>query len=159
LGPPTPRSRVPRFVETASRGTFWNIQRKHYFNWTLFGGALVLSVLEHLPVQIHKAILIASFGRILRIDKGTPQPILQPEYDWEKIKSNVRDLIYIHSGNDPWTIDEEEGLYMWRKTGGTLIVRSDEGHMGSDSFNQPYKTFPLLEKLLELDYSQEAVRG
>jgi len=116
-------------------------------------------VLEHLPVQIHKAILIASFGRILRIDKGTPQPILQPEYDWEKIKSNVRDLIYIHSGNDPWTIDEEEGLYMWRKTGGTLIVRSDEGHMGSDSFNQPYKTFPLLEKLLELDYSQEAVRG
>jgi len=34
--------------------------------------------------------------------------------------------------------------------GGTLIIRHGEGHMGSDKFNQPYREFPLLEKILEL---------
>jgi hypothetical protein len=39
---------------------------------------------------------------------------------------------------------------MFDHLGGTLIVRHGEGHMGSDSFNQPYKEFPLLEKLIVL---------
>jgi len=86
------------------------------------GGPLVLSVLENIQVQIHKAILVAGFGRPLRDDKE-PQPILQNQYDWQKIKKSARDIIYINSDNDPWTIDDEEGLYMWRKTGGTLILR------------------------------------
>ena len=30
--------------------------------------------------------------------------------------------------------------------------------MGSDSFNQPYKNFPLLEKLLEVKYTREIIK-
>lgn len=125
------------------------------------GGPLVLSVLENIRVQIHKAILVAGFGRELRYDKEhkSSQPILQNEYNWEKIKTSAKDIVYIHSNNDPWTIDEKEGLYMWRKTGGTLILRSDEGHMGSDSFKQPYTSFPLLEKLLEVKYTRSSIDG
>jgi len=125
------------------------------------GGPLVLSILENVKVQIHKAILVAGFARELRYDKEhkTTQSILQPEYNWEKIKTSVKDIIYINSDNDPWTIDDEEGLHMWRKTGGTLILRSDEGHMGSDSFKQPYTTFPLLEKLLEVKYTRSSIDG
>src|SRR3989339_594016 len=122
------------------------------------GGPLVLSVLENIQVQIHKAILVAGFGRPLRDDKE-PQPILQNQYDWQKIKKSARDIIYINSDNDPWTIDDEEGLYMWRKTGGTLILREGEGHMGSDSFHQPYTKFGLLEKLLETPYSRNVIDG
>ncbi len=120
------------------------------------GGPLVLSVLEKIDVTIYKAILVAGFARKLRGDKEI-QPILQSKYDWGKIKKNVKDIIYINSEDDPWTIDHEEGLYMWKKTGGTLICREGEGHIGSDSFRQPYTTFPLLEKLLEVKYTRQSI--
>jgi hypothetical protein len=136
----------------------------HYSEETIImghsaGGPLVLSVLENIGVTIHKAIMIAGFARQLRIDKDKPQPILQPDYNWEKIKKAAKDIIYINSQDDPWTIDHEEGLYMWKKTGGTLICREGEGHMGSDSFKQPYTTFPLLEKLLEVKYTRNSIDG
>ncbi|KKR31773.1 MAG: hypothetical protein UT64_C0051G0004 [Candidatus Falkowbacteria bacterium GW2011_GWF2_39_8] len=37
---------------------------------------------------------------------------------------------------------------MFEQLGGMQIVLHGEGHMGSDKFNQPYKKFHLLEKLL-----------
>lgn len=123
------------------------------------GSPLVLSVLENIQVKVHKAILVAGFARRLRIDKDKPQAILQADYDWDKIRANVQDLILLNSDNDPWTIDDEEGLYLWRKLGGTLILRQDEGHMGSDSFKQPYTRFPLLEKLLEVKYTRSSIDG
>ena len=106
---------------------------------------------------VQKAILVAGFARRLRIDKKEPEPILQPVYNFEKIKSSVKDIIYLNSSDDPWTIDDEEGLYMWRQMGGTLILREGEGHMGSDRFKQSYTGFPLLEKLLELKYSRSSI--
>jgi hypothetical protein len=36
---------------------------------------------------------------------------------------------------------------MFEHLGGTLII-NNEGHMGSDSFHQPYKAFPFLLKLI-----------
>lgn len=123
------------------------------------GGPLVLSILENIKATIDKAILVAGFARPLRGDNYKPQDILQKSYNWAKIKKAAKDIIYINSENDPWTIDDEEGLYMWRKTGGTLILREGEGHMGSDRFKQAYTRFPLLEKLLELEYSRLSIDG
>lgn len=121
------------------------------------GGPLILSVLENINTKIDKAILVAGFGRKLRGDKKL-QAIQQKDYDWKKIKSHVKDIIFINSSDDPWTIDHNEGMYLFNKLGGTLIVREGEGHMGSDRFKQPYKKFPLLEKLLDLKYSRESVK-
>ncbi len=56
--------------------------------------------------------------------------------------------MFIHSDNDPWGCSEKQGKEMFDKLGGTLIIKHGEGHMGSDSFNQPYKKFPLLVKLI-----------
>ncbi len=120
------------------------------------GGPLVLSILENIKVKVDKAVLVAGFGRQLRGDKK-PQLIQQKSYDWKKIKSHVKDIIFINSSDDPWTIDHNEGMYLFEKLGGTLIVREGEGHMGSDSFKQPYKKFPLLEKLIDLKYSRESI--
>ena len=122
------------------------------------GGPLVLSILENINVTIHKAIMVAGFARKLCGDKET-QPILQPEYNWDKIKKAAKDIIYINSQDDPWTIDQEEGLYMWKKTGVNLICREGEGHMVSDSLHQPYTSFPLLEKLLEVKYTRSSIDG
>jgi predicted alpha/beta hydrolase family esterase len=77
------------------------------------------------------------------------EPILQEKYNWEKIKSHVKDIIFINSDNDPWGCNDAEGRFMFDLLGGTLIIKHGEGHMGSDMFHQPYKEFPLLVKLIE----------
>jgi predicted alpha/beta hydrolase family esterase len=122
------------------------------------GGPLVLSVLENIKVRIQKAILVAGYARPKGAKKES-EPILQEKYDWNKIKGNVIDLIFINSDNDPWGCNHEEGLYMWKRLGGTLVLREGEGHMGSDSFKQPYTKFPLLEKILDLKHTRQVIDG
>lgn len=117
-----------------------------------------MSILENINVKINKAILVAGYARTLgkMVDpqlkklEQDAEAILQEKYYWDKIRNNVKDIFFINSDNDPWGCDEQEGYYMFRHLGGTLIIRHGEGHMGSDKFNQPYKQFPLLEKLLSL---------
>ena len=122
------------------------------------GCPLALSILENISTKIGKAILVAGYARVLKNQKDTSlrkleedaEPILQKTYDWKKIRGNARDIFFINSDNDPWGCNDEEGLYMFKHLGGMLIIRHGEGHMGSDMFGQPYKEFPLLEKLLVL---------
>jgi len=110
------------------------------------GCPLTLSVLENIKARIKQAILVAGYSTSL--PEGA-NDILQEKYNWEKIKSHVEDIIFINSDNDPWGCDDKQGKKMFDKLGGTLVIRHGEGHMGSDSFNQPYKKFPLLIALVE----------
>jgi hypothetical protein len=110
------------------------------------GCPLILSVLENIDVKIKQAILVAGFCEKLG-DDGPD--MLQEKYNWEKIKQNVQDIIFINSDNDPWKCDDKQGRKMFDKLGGKQIIVHGEGHMGSDSFNQPYKEFPLLIKLID----------
>jgi uncharacterized protein len=121
------------------------------------GSPFILSVLENIDVTIHKTILVAGYSRMKSKDDNTL--ILQKNYNWEKIKKNVKDIIFINSSDDPWGCGDKEGLFLFKHLGGTLIIREGEGHMGSDSFKQPYTTFPLLEKLLEVKYTRSSIDG
>ncbi len=114
------------------------------------GCPLILSVLENIRVKIHKVILVAGFCRPTGKDKQQDILLLQKKYNWEKIKNNAFNFVFINSDNDPWGCNDKEGYYMFKKIGGDLIIKKNEGHFGSDVFNQPYRNFPLLEKLLEL---------
>lgn len=110
------------------------------------GCPLVLSVLENIDVRIKQAILVAGYAR--RIDRE--EPILQDSYDWGKIRNNAEDIIMINSDNDPWGCTDVEGRYILDNLGvGKLVVMKGEGHMGSDKFNQPYREFPFLIKLID----------
>jgi len=106
------------------------------------GGPLILSILENMKVKIKQAILVAGF-------LGLDSSIIQSSYNWDKIKSNVKDIIFINSDNDPWGCDDKEGRKLFEKLGGKQIILNGEAHMGSTSFNQPYKKFPFLLKLIE----------
>jgi predicted alpha/beta hydrolase family esterase len=125
---------------------------EHYNHDTILighsaGAPLILAILEQLNSPIDKAILVAGYAR----PKGAnpqPEPILQAQYNWDKIKQNVKDITFINSDNDPWGCNDAEGYYMFQHLGGTLIMKHGEGHFGSDSFNQPYKEFPLLVQLI-----------
>ena len=110
------------------------------------GCPLTLSVLENISIRIKQAILVAGFSQPL--PDNTTIDILQDSYNWQKIKNNVQDIIFINSNNDPWGCDDKQGRIMFDNLGGTLIIRDGEGHMGSNKFNQPYREFPLLAKLV-----------
>lgn len=116
------------------------------------GCPLALGILEKIKVKIDKAVLVAGYARVLdktdelAMEEG--RSILQKRYNWKRIRGNVNDLVFINSDNDPWGCNDKEGYYMFRRLGGTLIIKHGDGHFGSDTFNQPYKEFPLLEKLL-----------
>ncbi len=98
------------------------------------GCPLQLSVLENINVQIKQAILVSGYARPIG-KKPKPEPILQEKYNWDKIKNNVKEIIFINSDNDPWGCTDVEGRYMLDNIGGTLIIPKGEGHMGSDTFN------------------------
>ncbi len=121
------------------------------------GSPLILSILENIDTTIHKAVLVAGYSQMKGKDDNPL--ILQKKYNWKKIKKNAKDIIFINSSDDPWGCNDKEGLRLFKYLGGTLIIREGEGHMGSDSFKQPYKRFPLLEKLLEIKYSRSSIDG
>ena len=109
------------------------------------GCPLILSILENIKVKVKKSILVAGFSTLLPDGMAT---ILQEKYDWEKIKSNCGEFIFINSDNDPWGCDDKQGRNLYDHLGGTLIIWH-QGHMGSDTFKQPYKEFPFLIKLVD----------
>src|SRR3989338_4738424 len=71
------------------------------------GCPLILSVLENINIQIKQAILVSGFCKPLP-GEGATNKILQENYNWEKIKSNVKDIIFINSDNDPWGCDDKQ---------------------------------------------------
>ncbi len=110
------------------------------------GGPLAIAIIEKLQTSIKKAVLVA--GWIEPLKKGEPEVILQDSYNFEKIRKNCKEFIFIHSDNDPWGCNDKMGEIMRNKIGGKLIVLKGEGHFGSSTFNQPYKEFPLLLELI-----------
>lgn len=105
------------------------------------GAPLILSILEHIKIQIAKAVLVSGYSQ--HPDDQMDDPILQETYDWKKIKQNVKEIVYINSVNDPWSCDDTQGRILFDHLGGTQVIQ-DEGHFGSVPKGQKYDTFPLL---------------
>ena len=110
------------------------------------GGPLLLSLLERTLTPVAQAILVAGFYTRLATDAKL-EPVLQDHYDWTKIKQSVKDIIFINSTNDPWGRNDQQGRGMFNQLGGTLIIRND-GHFGSTTHKQLYRTFDLLNRLV-----------
>jgi len=110
------------------------------------GCPLALSLLEHINIRIKMVILVAGYVTPL---PGAANRILQNNYNWKRIRQNVEEIIFINSDNDPWGCDIKQGRLMLDQLGGMLIIPKGEGHFGSDTFNQPYKMFPFLVRLIQ----------
>ena len=106
------------------------------------GAALLLALLESLDVTVAQAILVAGYSTP---PNTSDEPVLKPDYDWDAIRSHVRDLYFINSREDPYGCDDRQGRAMFERLGGTQIVR-DDGHFGD--YNQPYESFDLLDRLI-----------
>jgi len=110
------------------------------------GSALTLHILEKINVQIKQAILVSGYAEAL---PKTAASDAKDELKWDIIKSHVKDIIFINSDNDPWECTDVQGRIMFDHLGGTQIILHGEGHMGSGTFKQPYKKFPLVAKLID----------
>lgn len=110
------------------------------------GTALSLALLESIQSAVKQVILVAGFCSDIT---GSDGKILKEAYDWEKIRTRSKDFIFINSDDDPWKINDKSGRELFGHLGGTQITLHGQGHMGSNTFNQPYKEFPLLVKLIE----------
>lgn len=104
------------------------------------GVPLILSILEQIHIKIAQVVLVAGFF------EGT-DPILQAEYDWEKIRKNGENITIINSDNDPWGCDDKVGKLLQERIGGNLIIKH-EWHFGTWTYNQPYPTFELLDQII-----------
>ena len=109
------------------------------------GSQLILSILEKIPVTVKQAILVSGYAKPLPKTAGHKNGTSR--FQWQKIKKRVRDITFINSDNDPWGYDDKQGRIMFEHLGGTLIIKH-EGHMGSTTYKQPYKKFPLILKLV-----------
>ena len=109
------------------------------------GCPLIIGILEKIGVKIDKAILVAGYYDLIN---GKKDPMLKNTYKWDKIKNNVKNMFIINSDNDPWGCDDKQGRFLFDRVGGVQIILHGEGHMGSDKYNQSYKEFPLLSKLI-----------
>ncbi len=106
------------------------------------GAPLLLSILETIETKVEKAILVAGY---LTPPNNAHEPILQETYNWEKIRSNAAELIFINSINDPYGCDDKQGRMLFDQLGGKLIIM-DEGHFGSEF--KDYPTFEFLNRLI-----------
>ncbi|EKE25993.1 MAG: putative esterase protein-like protein, partial [uncultured bacterium (gcode 4)] len=108
------------------------------------GSQLILSILEKNEIKIAKAILISGYAKPLPKDDQTS--IEKDDFLWKKIRNKAGEIFFINSDNDPWSCDDKQGKIMFDNLGWTLIIKHD-GHMGSTTYNQPYREFPLILKL------------
>jgi predicted alpha/beta hydrolase family esterase len=106
------------------------------------GAALLLALLESLEVTVEQAILVAGY---CTPPNAADEPVLRARYDWQAIRDHVRELYFINSRRDPYGCDERQGRALLDRLGGTQIIR-DDGHFGDH--DQPYETFPLLDRLV-----------
>lgn len=109
------------------------------------GAQIIPSILEKLDGKIKQAILVSGYAKALRKTAENENSV--DDFVWPAIKEKAGDFIFINSDNDPWSCDDKQGRIFFDHLGGTQIIKH-EGHMGSTTFNQPYKEFPLLENLI-----------
>lgn len=114
------------------------------------GAQLIPTILEHLDVQIKQAILVSGYGIPLRETTAHPMDDPKRVFNWSKVKEKYGQITFINSDNDPWECNDTQGRKMLDELGdGVLVIPKGQGHMGSESYNQPYTEFPLLIKLID----------
>lgn len=100
------------------------------------GAVEILGLLQALQEDavVNKCILVGSFMDDLGWD-SLKELFLKP-FDFEKIKKQARQFIFIHSDNDPYC-PLENAEYLSQKLNGKLIVIKGQGHFSGEKVTIP----------------------
>lgn len=111
---------------------------------------LILTLLEREDLKVKQVILVAGFYQSID-DEGFSELMLQKiEYDWKKIRNSASEIVLINSDNDPWGCDDAQARPVAEKLGAKFILAEGQGHMGSGTFNQPYRKHAIVNHLLKI---------
>ncbi len=106
------------------------------------GGSLILRLLSRHDFSADHIVSVAGFIKPSVDMKDNPA--VPDAFNIKQIKNNCRAFTFIHADDDPWDCDDKQGEFMRQHLGGTLIIKTGDGHFGSGYYQQPYKTFPML---------------
>lgn len=111
------------------------------------GAVTILGLLQVLPeeTKIDTCILVGSFKDDLGME--ALQNLFNISLDFEKIKNQAQNFIFIHSDNDPYC-PLEHAEFLSNKVNGKLIVKKGQGHFNT-GFDEKYTRFPFLLKIME----------
>lgn len=107
---------------------------------------LVLHMMQYFKVRVRQVILVSGYYQSISNESNSMLP--KNGFDWAKIKQHASQIVMINSDNDPWGCDDKQARPAAKNLGAKFILAEGQGHMGSGTYNQPYKQFPLLKSLL-----------
>lgn len=107
---------------------------------------LILHMLESFKVKVKQVVLVSGYYQTISDESNS---MLPESFDWETIKNNADEIIIINSDNDPWGCDDKQARPAAEKLGAKFIFAEGQGHMGSTTYNQPYREFPKIRDLLD----------
>lgn len=114
------------------------------------GCPLALSLLENNMFTVKQVVLVSGFYQPID-DEGFSELMLPADgFDFDRIRTGAHEFVLINSDNDPWGCDDKQARPVAEALDAKFILAKGEGHMGSGSFDQPYREFPLLKELLDV---------
>jgi predicted alpha/beta hydrolase family esterase len=152
--PLLPNTDKPELIETS------NFIEEHHnqFHWNenmiiiahSSACPLVLYMLQFYKIKVKQVILVSGFYKSID-DEGFSELMLPKDgFNLNEIKKHTDEIILINSDNDPWGCNDVQAKPVAQKLNATLVVATGQGHMGSGTYNQPYKEFLLLKRLLRV---------
>lgn len=91
---------------------------------------------------IKKAIFVSGFLHLLWNEKfdSLNKPFVDIDFNWDRIRNNVKDTIVFHWNNDPY-VPLSEAEYLNKKLHGKLFIINWWGHLNEEAW---YKEFQQL---------------
>jgi predicted alpha/beta hydrolase family esterase len=108
---------------------------------------VILDLLRLLKIEIKQVILVAGFYQSLN-DDGYSDLMLPKDFDFKESAKHAKEIVLINADNDPWGCDNKQAKPVAEKLGAKFVLAKGQGHMGSGTYNQPYREFSLLKELL-----------
>jgi len=96
------------------------------------GGTTILRYLEKIDVQIKRCVLIATPIRKLGFE--ATNNFLEPDFDWEKIKQNCKEIFILNQTKEPW-VPLQHGKDLADYVGGRLITIEGNNHFDTIDFS------------------------
>lgn len=109
---------------------------------------LVLTYLQHRVKPIKQVILVSGFYKSIDDEGFSERMIQKEEWDWQTIKQAAKKIVFINSDNDPWGCNDKQARPIASKLDADFVLAEGQGHMGSGSFNQPYREHTLVKEAL-----------
>lgn len=110
-------------------------------------GAILALVLAQQSIQPIGAIVSVSVFYDNSLNWKPNDRLFDVDFEWDKIRSNTKQLLFVHSDNDPY-VPLNQAQYVADKCKAQLIVLPGQGHFNLEQ-SSDYKAFPKLATIID----------